>query len=1339
MRNAILTAIRPVSLLTLAAFFSVIAIYYATEFTASQAAGKRAPATKRGPATIVLQNGYELPVSAEASRPGGTSRSTALTTADLDQDGFPDLVSGYATEGGGYLLVQRGDSEAFAPTRPENIAAANESRFLEPFRSDAKTIVLPGAPDLIAAGDFDRDGRTDLLTAARGDDKISFAAGDGSAGFAAARSVSVPGRITTLAAGQIDSADGKTDLLVGVESESGFALLIYQSEDGIADAPLQYGLPAAAQAIELAQLDESSWADAAILAGGEVFILHGRDQSAGIESPKRAASRFERIDLPYSVKGMSVGQYIWDRDGRNELALLREDGMVAFIAQGQLDTRPFTVAERRERLRRQQLPADHPDSLARGVTDWKTSPTMAWQAAEELSVMDASAASRAADSAAPVIFNAQLSGQAADDLVVLDRASGQLKVFAVEAPAKNGDEDVSYAGLRSEMALRVGDAPIAAISMRTSLFVRPGLVYLKAGGMAPQIVPSAPSATFTVTKAADTNDGTCSVGDCSLREAHVAANTSGGADMIVVPAGTYTLSIAGNDDGSASGDLDVNEDTTISGAGAATTILQAGTTNSNGIDKVVGFNPLCASVSGTVNNVTIRHGNNTQPDGSIDFSHTGGGLDYCGSGSSTISITNSTFDQNTVNNSYGGGINLDSLAPSTSNQSITNCTISNNDTVNAANAGGGGINIFGDESVVTITGTTISGNRARLTGVDGIGGGVRSRITNGGSVTINNSIISNNNASSSGGGVANTVVSGTQSFSMSNTTVSNNTSNANGAGSLAEGGGFYNSNFGSGAVTITESTFTGNTAVTAPSGGTHVGGGGLAFATGSATVSFSRIVNNVATTGNGLRKDNNAGTITASNNWWGCNTGPSAAPCDIASLQGAPGVLVTTPFLRMTNTAARTTLVQGQSTTITASFLTNSAGTPVAASNLDAIIGLPITFNNPTLGTLSGPQATIQANGTATVTFTANASGVGGKADATVDNATVATSPTITVTNTATWDGSANTDWHNPANWATDFVPVSTNDVVLPAGAIPNEANVLNADAGVATLVINIGRSLQINNDRSLVVSGSMTMSGGNVDSTSTGVLVINSGATLTRTSGAVITPVRLRKDFTGSSTFIFPVGTSSGFSPLTANVAAGSSGSLTVQATNGTAPSTPALNDATTLDRYWTLTETGSLTANLTFQYLAGDVDGNEATYVTIRSTAGSPPIRFSNGAPCPGAGSPCVDTAANTIFAAGVQSFTGFWTAGEPLAPTAADVSVSGRVLTADGRGIANAVVNLTDQSGQTRQALTSPFGYYSFDDVQAGETYIATVRSKRYTFTPRTLNVADQLTGVDFVAGQ
>ncbi|GEM_PF-4574113 len=69
-----------------------------------------------------------------------------------------------------------------------------------------------------------------------------------------------------------------------------------------------------------------------------------------------------------------------------------------------------------------------------------------------------------------------------------------------------------------------------------------------------------------------------------------------------------------------------------------------------------------------------------------------------------------------------------------------------------------------------------------------------------------------------------------------------------------------------------------------------------------------------------------------------------------------------------------------------------------------------------------------------------------------------------------------------------------------------------------------------------------------------------------------------------------------------------------------------------------------------------------------------------------------------------------------------TADGIGLSGRVLTPDGRGLANATVIATDTNGDRRLARTSSFGQFNFPYVRLGETYIFTVQSKRYRFTPR-----------------
>lgn len=95
------------------------------------------------------------------------------------------------------------------------------------------------------------------------------------------------------------------------------------------------------------------------------------------------------------------------------------------------------------------------------------------------------------------------------------------------------------------------------------------------------------------------------------------------------------------------------------------------------------------------------------------------------------------------------------------------------------------------------------------------------------------------------------------------------------------------------------------------------------------------------------------------------------------------------------------------------------------------------------------------------------------------------------------------------------------------------------------------------------------------------------------------------------------------------------------------------------------------------------------------------------------------------------------GFWQAF--FAPTAALVPVSGRVLTAEGNPIARTRITLTDAFGAARQTQTSSFGYFRFDDVEVGQTYILSVSHKRFQFSNQTqvVFVSDEVTDIVFVA--
>ncbi|MET0753616.1 MAG: cohesin domain-containing protein [Pyrinomonadaceae bacterium] len=74
-----------------------------------------------------------------------------------------------------------------------------------------------------------------------------------------------------------------------------------------------------------------------------------------------------------------------------------------------------------------------------------------------------------------------------------------------------------------------------------------------------------------------------------------------------------------------------------------------------------------------------------------------------------------------------------------------------------------------------------------------------------------------------------------------------------------------------------------------------------------------------------------------------------------------------------------------------------------------------------------------------------------------------------------------------------------------------------------------------------------------------------------------------------------------------------------------------------------------------------------------------------------------------------------------------------------TDDGVGVPGAIVDLTDMSGGIRTGHADAFGYYQFEDIKVGETYILEVRHKGYEFTTQVVGITEDLTKLNFPALQ
>ena len=88
----------------------------------------------------------------------------------------------------------------------------------------------------------------------------------------------------------------------------------------------------------------------------------------------------------------------------------------------------------------------------------------------------------------------------------------------------------------------------------------------------------------------------------------------------------------------------------------------------------------------------------------------------------------------------------------------------------------------------------------------------------------------------------------------------------------------------------------------------------------------------------------------------------------------------------------------------------------------------------------------------------------------------------------------------------------------------------------------------------------------------------------------------------------------------------------------------------------------------------------------------------------------------------------------------PTAANASISGRVVSAEGRGIRGAVIRIQSSDGTVnRVVMTNSMGYYMIPDMETGITYVISIQSRRFVFEPASVVYThqDQIADLNFRA--
>src|SRR5262249_56365698 len=152
-----------------------------------------------------------------------------------------------------------------------------------------------------AWGYFDADGHLDVVVGDGDGERLYWMNGDGRGAFGAAQSVAIPGRVTAMCAGEINRADGLTDLIVAVNSAGGPQILVFEGAEGaLRRAPEIFALPSAASGVALGQFDDDGMIDLAVAAGERLLIIHGRDRRLSLD-PSHQAPRPPAQGVPTRV------------------------------------------------------------------------------------------------------------------------------------------------------------------------------------------------------------------------------------------------------------------------------------------------------------------------------------------------------------------------------------------------------------------------------------------------------------------------------------------------------------------------------------------------------------------------------------------------------------------------------------------------------------------------------------------------------------------------------------------------------------------------------------------------------------------------------------------------------------------------------------------------------------------------------------------------------------------------------------------------------------------------------------------------------------------------------
>ena len=499
----------------------------------------------RGAPWINLRDGHDLVTSysaADVAQAGtlhaslekGAVRPLALTAADFDEDGVPDLISGYgatnlsSSDESGLITLHRGNVDSIYPNTPEANERKSNGEFTDaPFLSPGRVFEVPQRPDFIGAGDFDADGHLDVVVATAGERKLTWLSGNGRGEHQSRHEVALPGAVTAMTVGEINRRDGLADVMVAIDSRDvaqavslRYSILVFEGPEGaLKHEPEAIALPAPATSLALGQLDDSYEMDLAVGAGRSLAVVHGRDRKLSIDKQEQAKvldPEVETHEMRFTINSGAIGNFT--RSDTEQIAALSDDGLLHVLEQN-AKSKDWgkIVAEVAMATRRADFSLRSPGGSQTEVY------------------------------ATPTLMKARVSVSGFDDLLVIDRSSRQVRIVSGQdnlvASARGSDTQspTEVGTLNTVTTLDVEADPVAVLPMRLNSDGLSDLVMLKSSASPLAVSLSAAARSFTVNSSGDGSDinpgnGICETapgnGVCTLKAAIQEVNAGPGGDTI---------------------------------------------------------------------------------------------------------------------------------------------------------------------------------------------------------------------------------------------------------------------------------------------------------------------------------------------------------------------------------------------------------------------------------------------------------------------------------------------------------------------------------------------------------------------------------------------------------------------------------------------------------------------------------------------------------------------------------------------------------------------------------------------------------------------------------------